>query len=57
MSEQRPTEPQDRQKAEEAGKKPPADKQPPQERPRVWDDVDEAADESFPASDPPSFTR
>jgi hypothetical protein len=24
--------------------------------PRDWDSVDEAADESFPASDPPSFS-
>jgi hypothetical protein len=25
--------------------------------PETWDDVDEAADESFPASDPPSYSR
>jgi hypothetical protein len=25
--------------------------------PRDWDDVDQAADESFPASDPPSFEK
>jgi dienelactone hydrolase len=25
-------------------------------RPRQWDSIDEAADESFPASDPPSYS-
>lgn len=27
------------------------------DRPKTWDDVDEAADESFPASDPPASNR
>lgn len=28
-----------------------------QDPPERWDEVDQAADESFPSSDPPAFTR
>jgi hypothetical protein len=70
MTKQRPTQrPQDRKQPGEAGenaspgkkkdegKRAPADEQPGKKRPKDWDEVDQAADESFPASDPPSFTR
>jgi hypothetical protein len=67
MTEQRRAPPQDREQAGEVvGKTSPAEKgaaepapagekSPRKQRPPDWDKVDEAADESFPASDPPSF--
>jgi hypothetical protein len=36
--------------------RPPTDSRAPAEQETTWDEVDESSDESFPASDPPSFT-